>query len=284
MAITGSGGGGGFRPGGFSGGGGGGFSGGGGGGRFNRFRRDQTPPKHRINDMIRVPEVRVIADDGAQLGVISTREAISIAEQRGLDLVEVSAEAKPPVCRLMDYGKFKYKEQKKEAEARKRRTEVELKELRIRYRTDSGDLETKLRQAREFLVDGNKVKFSMRFKGREIAYVNLGIEMFNQIVDRLKDVAMVDERSRAEGKQMHIVLAPAAMKVFAPGAKPAVKAANKPAGVVKPTGTGNSASASISASKPAGSAIPSPITKTEKTESPAATPAAGLPSVEKTNA
>lgn len=209
MATIG-GGGGGFRPGGF--GGGGGFSGGGGGGRFNRFRRDQPPPKHRINDMIRVPEVRVIAEDGAQLGVLATREALSIAEQRGLDLVEVSAEAKPPVCRLMDYGKFKYKEQKKEAEARKRRTEVELKELRIRYRTDSGDLETKLRQAREFLEEGNKVKFSMRFKGREIAYVNLGIEMFNQLADRLKDIAIIDERSRAEGKQMHIVFAPSVKK------------------------------------------------------------------------
>ncbi len=207
MATFGSGGsgsGGGFRP--------GGFGGGGGGGRFNRFRKEQSPPKHRINDMIRVPEVRVISDDGTQLGVISTREAMSIAEQRGMDLVEVSAEAKPPVCRLMDYGKFKYKEQKKEAEARKRRTEVELKELRIRYRTDSGDLETKLRQAREFLEEGNKVKFSMRFKGREIAYVNLGIEMFNQLADRLKDIAVIDERTRAEGKQMHITFTPMAKK------------------------------------------------------------------------
>jgi translation initiation factor IF-3 len=173
-----------------------------------RFRRGQPPPKHRINDMIRVPEVRVINDAGEQLGVLPTRDALTLAERDGLDLVEVAAEAKPPVCRIMDYGKFKYKEQKKEAEARKKRTETELKELRIRYRTDSGDLETKLRQAREFLEEGNKVKFSMRFKGREIAYVSLGIEMFNQIAERLKDIAAVDEKSPPEGKQMHIVFSP----------------------------------------------------------------------------
>ena len=158
--------------------------------------------------MIRVPEVRVIDDAGEQLGVITTREALTIAEGKGLDLVEVAAEAKPPVCRIMDYGKFKYREQKKEAEARKKRTETEIKEIRIRYRTDTGDLETKLRQAREFLGEGNKVKFSMRFKGREIAYVSLGVEKFHQIAERLKDVAVVDEKTPPEGKQMHIVFSP----------------------------------------------------------------------------
>jgi len=158
--------------------------------------------------MIRVPEVRVITDSGEQVGVLSTREALTLAETQGLDLVEVAPEARPPVCRIMDYGKFKYKEQKKEAEAKKKRTETEIKELRIRYRTDSGDLETKLRQAREFLAEGDKVKFSMRFKGREIAYVNLGIEKFQQIAERLKDVAVIDEKSPPEGRQMHITFSP----------------------------------------------------------------------------
>ena len=173
-----------------------------------RFRRNQPPPKHRINDMIRVPEVRVINDNGEQLGIMSTREALTLAENQGLDLVEVAAEAKPPVCRVMDYGKFKYREQKKEAEARKKRTETETKEIRIRYRTDTGDLETKLRQAREFLGEGDKVKFSMRFKGREIAYIGLGIEKFQQIADRLKDVATIDEKSPPEGKQIFITFSP----------------------------------------------------------------------------
>jgi len=109
----------------------------------------------------------------------------------------------------MDYGKFKYKEQKKEAEAKKKRSETQLKELRVRYRTDVGDLETKLKQARDFLAEGDKVKFSMRFKGREIAFLQLGIAKFNEIAQRLADVATVDERSPAHGRQIHIVFAPA---------------------------------------------------------------------------
>ena len=157
--------------------------------------------------MIRVPEVRVVLESGEQLGVLATKDAIARAQADGLDLVEVAPEAKPPVCRIMDYGKFKYREQKKEAEAKKKRVETELKELRIRYRTDSGDLEVKIRQAREFLAEGDKVKFSMRFKGREAAYLNLGTEKFNQIVEALKDVAQIDERS-PEAKMMHITFAP----------------------------------------------------------------------------
>ncbi|MFM1846984.1 MAG: translation initiation factor [Pseudomonadota bacterium] len=182
-----------------------------GGGRGNpRFARKAPPPDaHRINDRIIAKEVRVIADNGEQLGIMSIRDALLRAEADELDLVEVSPNGKPPVCRLMDYGKFKYKEQKKEAEAKKKRSESTIKELRIRYRTDVGDLETKLKQAREFLAEGDKVKFSMRFKGREVAYIDLGLEKFKQIIERLADVATVDERSPAHGRQIHIVLAPA---------------------------------------------------------------------------
>ncbi|MBX7136574.1 MAG: translation initiation factor IF-3 [Oligoflexia bacterium] len=150
----------------------------------------------------------VIGATGEQLGVMPTRQAVTIAEEQGIDLVEVSPNSDPPVCKLMDYGKFKYKEQKKEAEARKNRSETELKELRVRYITDTGDLEVKLKKAREFLTEGNKVKFSMRFRGREIMYQDMGVEKFKAIVERLKDVATVDEKSPLGGRQIHIVLAP----------------------------------------------------------------------------
>jgi translation initiation factor IF-3 len=139
---------------------------------------------------------------------LQLRDAITRAQELELDLVEVAPQAKPPVCKILDYGKFKYREQKKEAEAKKNRTETTLKELRIRYRTDVGDLEVKLKQARDFLAEGDKVKFSMRFKGREAMYMDLGREKFDTIISRLSDVAAVDERSPLMGRQIHIVLAP----------------------------------------------------------------------------
>lgn len=185
------------------------FHGSSGGFRGPRFpRRDLPPDAHRINHRITAKEVRVISDSGEQLGVMALRDALLLAEQSELDLVEVAGTANPPVCRIMDYGKFKYREQKKEAEARKKRTENTVKELRVRYITDSGDLEVKLRQAREFLAEGDKVKFSMRFKGREIAYLNLGREKFDIIKERLSDVASVDERSPTSGRMIYIVFAP----------------------------------------------------------------------------
>lgn len=183
---------------------------GGGGFRGGRFNRPLAPQDtHRINEFITAREVRVIAPDGEQLGVMQTRDAIIKAQELELDLVEVAPTSKPPVCRILDYGKFKYKEQKKEAEAKKNRSETTLKELRIRYRTDIGDLETKLKQARDFLLEGDKVKFSMRFKGREAMYLDLGREKFELIAQRLSDVATVDERSPVAGRQIHIVFAPA---------------------------------------------------------------------------
>jgi translation initiation factor IF-3 len=163
---------------------------------------------HRINEQIVAREVRLIAENGDQLGVMPTREALTIAQGQELDLVEVAPQAKPPVCRLLDYGKFKYREAKKEAEAKKHRSETTIKELRIRYRTDTGDLETKLKRARDFLLEGDKVKFSMRFKGREVMYLDLGREKFEQIAQRLADVGAVDERSPMTGRQIYIVFSP----------------------------------------------------------------------------
>lgn len=167
--------------------------------------------------------MRVVIDGGEQLGILSIRDALQKAEELDLDLVEVAPDAKPPVCKIMDYGKFKYREQKKEAEAKKKRTENTLKELRIRYRTDKGDLETKLKHAREFLLEGDKVKFSMRFKGREVMYTDLGLEKFEEIIQALADCSVVDERSPNSGRQLHIVLAPSK-----PGSKPAPAKDSKP--------------------------------------------------------
>ncbi len=181
---------------------------GGGGPRRRRKFQPEKEDTHRINKRIKAPKVRLISDDGEQLGILITTQALSIAEEKELDLVEVSPNADPPVCKLMDYGKFKYREQKKEAEAKKKRSETTVKELRIRYRTDVGDLETKLKKAREFLAEGDKVKFSMRFRGREVMYTELGIEKFNEIIESLADIATVDERSPERGRQIYIVLAP----------------------------------------------------------------------------
>lgn len=176
--------------------------------RGRRRQVPQTPDAHRINSNITARQVRLISDSGEQLGVLITSKAIEMAEESGLDLVEVAPNAEPPVCRLMDYGKFKYREQKKEAEAKKKRSETSIKELRIRYRTDSGDLETKLKKAREFLLEGDKVKFSMRFRGREIMYQDLGLEKFKVVIEELSDIAEVDERSPVHGRQIYIILAP----------------------------------------------------------------------------
>jgi translation initiation factor IF-3 len=189
------------------------------------MRPNQTPDAHRINGRISAREVFVIGPAGEQLGVMSVRQGIEAAESAELDLVEVAPNASPPVCRIMDYGKFKYKEQKKEAESKKKRSEVQLKELRLRYRTEKGDLDTKLGQAREFIAEGNKVKFSMRFKGREIMYVDLGVKKFDAIIAALSEIAIVDERSPSVGRQIHIILAPIPQK-SAPKSSPATGAKN----------------------------------------------------------
>ena len=168
----------------------------------------QQDDSHRVNHHIKAKEVRVVLEEGEQLGVMAIRQALQKAEELGLDLVEVAPTAKPPVCKIMDFGKFKYREQKKEAQAKKHRSEVNTKELRIRYRTDVGDLETKLKHAREFLEEGDKVKFSMRFKGREAMYLDLGQEKFDTIVQRLADIAVVEERNQMAGRLIYLVLAP----------------------------------------------------------------------------
>ena len=176
---------------------------------FNRreFTKKEDE-KYSVNRDITAKEVRVIGAAGEQLGILKTYEALKIAEDAGLDLVVVAAKSVPPVCRILDYGKLKYKEQKKAAEIRKKSAVQETKELRIRYNTDDHDLETKIKNAVKFLEEGDKVRFSMRFKGREAMYENLGNEIFEQVIIRLQEIAQVDERTRLIGQKMMLVFAP----------------------------------------------------------------------------
>ncbi|MGF1540073.1 MAG: translation initiation factor IF-3 [Pleurocapsa sp.] len=168
----------------------------------------QKQDKHKINGQIKAQQVRLIDSDGEQVGIQPLEQALVLATEKQLDLVEIAPQASPPVCKLIDYGKYKYQLQKKEAEAKKNQRDNTIKELKIGYRTDVGDLKTKLRHARNFLSDGNKVKFSMRFKGREKAFVHLGREKLEQIVGQLGDVGKVYEQNFRSKSQMYITLIP----------------------------------------------------------------------------
>lgn len=164
---------------------------------------------YKVNKQINAQTVRVIDEDGKQLGIMSLEEALALAEEKDLDLLEVAPNASPPVCRLVDYGKFKYLEQKKEAQAKKKRSIIEVKEIRLRYNTDVGDLETKLKLARKFFEEGNKVKFSMRFRGREKGFVDKGLEKLETIIQSLKDVCIVESQTKElQGNQLILVLSP----------------------------------------------------------------------------
>lgn len=177
-------------------------------------REKARPPKekYRINEWITAAEVRLVGPEGDQLGVVSQSEAMRIAEEAGMDLVEVAPNAAPPVCRILDYGKLKYKEQKKAAEARKRTSTATVKEIRVTYRTEKHDLETKVRKARGFLEEGDKVRFQMRFRGREAAYRELGERTFNHIAELLSDVASIEEISPLLNQRMILTLVPKAAK------------------------------------------------------------------------
>ncbi|MGI5835966.1 MAG: translation initiation factor IF-3 [Chloroflexota bacterium] len=166
----------------------------------------------RINDRIRVREVRLIDDKGEQLGVVPTAEALRIANERGFDLVEVAPNASPPVCRLMDYGKFKYEQTKKEREARKNQKIVLLKEMRLRPKIDEHDLEFKTKLVQKFLQEGDKVKVTIVFRGRELAHPQLGRELLDTMADKLKGVASLERSPLMEGKSMSMILAPATNK------------------------------------------------------------------------
>ena len=162
----------------------------------------------RVNERIRAREIRVVDDEGKQLGVMPPYEALKIARERGLDLVEVSPTANPPVCRIINYGKYLYQQSKRQHEARKHQRSIELKEVKFRPRTGAHDFEVKRSQIARFLEDGNKVKATVMFRGREMAHRNLGWEMINRLVKDLGELVIVEIRPRQEGPNLTTILAP----------------------------------------------------------------------------
>lgn len=164
--------------------------------------------QNRKNQEIRVPRVRVIGSDGEMIGVLTRDEALSMAEDEGLDLVEIQPQADPPVCKIMDFGKFKFEAQKKASEAKKKTKQVEIKEVKFRPVTDEGDYQIKLRKMRGFLEEGDKIKVNIRFRGREMSHQELGREMANRIETDLGEDIVIESRPRLEGRQMVMMIAP----------------------------------------------------------------------------
>jgi len=214
--------------------------------RFMPVRPEET---HRTNRQIRVPQVRLIGAEGQQIGVIATEDALRMGQDQGLDLVEVAPNASPPVCRLLDYGKFRYSKQKKDAEAKKKQHITQVKELRVRPGTDVNDLQRQMKKAQAFLEDGQRVKFTLRFRGREMAHQDIGRRKLVSLAQQLEEYGWVEVSPRTEGRVMHLVMAPGQKKVKLPaggsagaqkGATSSAKPAAKPE--VKPVPEGQQAS------------------------------------------
>lgn len=165
-------------------------------------------PKHRVNALIRVPEVRVIGADGEQLGVLKTPDAIKQAKDLGYDLVEVAPTSAPPVCRIMDFGKFKYEQSKKEHKSRQHQKSTQVKEIKLRPRTDKHDLDTKIRQILGFLAEGNKTKVTVMFRGREMANQELGRTAMAKVIEEVKDAGLLENQPRMEGRNLYMIVAP----------------------------------------------------------------------------
>lgn len=158
--------------------------------------------------MITHPEIRVIDAEGNQLGVIKTTKALEIAAEAELDLVEVSPNAEPPVCRIMDYGKYRFEVNKKQQAAKKKQKQIQIKEIKFRPRTEEGDYQTKIRKLREFLEEGDKTKVTLRFRGREIAHQELGLQQLQRVGKDLDDIAIIEQVPKMEGRQMVMMLSP----------------------------------------------------------------------------
>ncbi|HCZ17069.1 MAG TPA: translation initiation factor IF-3 [Accumulibacter sp.] len=166
----------------------------------------------RVNGEINAPEVRLVGEDGEALGVMSAREALSLAEEAGLDLVEIAPMARPPVCRIVDFGKFKYQEQKRQHEQRQKQKQVQVKEVKLRPGTDENDYQIKLRNMTRFLEEEDKVKVTLRFRGREMAHQDIGMRQIERIRADLQEVALVEQMPKMEGRQMIMVLTPSKKK------------------------------------------------------------------------
>ena len=160
-----------------------------------------------INEQIRDREVRLIGPDGEQIGVVSSREAQKIADEAGLDLVKIAPNAKPPVCKVIDYGKYRYDLARKEKDAKKKQKTVELKEIRLSPNIDTNDLNTKMNAAKKFLAKGNKVKITLRFRGREMAHMNSSKHILDDLSEQLSDIAVVEKAPKIEGRSIGMVLA-----------------------------------------------------------------------------
>lgn len=162
----------------------------------------------RINENITAKQVRLIDANNENRGIVSIREALALAEEEDLDLIEISPQANPPVCKILDFGKFRYEQQKRKSEAKKNQKVVEIKELKLRPMIDTHDYEVKVKQAKKFLEQGNKVKFTMRFKGRELSANDMGKQVLSKLIEDLEDCAKVDSEMKLEGRQMTMILSP----------------------------------------------------------------------------
>ena len=173
---------------------------------FNVYGRDRTISSLMINEQIRDKEVRVIDADGNQLGIMSSREAMELAREADLDLVKIAPTAKPPVCKIIDYGKFRYEQSRKEKQAKKNQKTVEIKEIRMSPNIDTNDLNTKINAAKKFLAKGNKVKVTLRFRGREMAHVNNSRHILDDFAEALSEFATVEKQPKLEGRNMSMML------------------------------------------------------------------------------
>ena len=182
--------------------------------------------EHQINEEIRDKELRVIGADGSQLGIMTSSDALALAEEKDLDLVKIAPNAVPPVCKIMDYGKFRFEQLKKEKEAKKNQKVVEIKEIRMSPSIDTNDFNTKLRNGQKFLSDGDRVKVSVRFRGREMAHTEIGEVLLRDYADKCAEIAVLDKAPKLEGRNMSIFLSP---KPVTPPKKPAKPKAPKPA-------------------------------------------------------
>jgi translation initiation factor IF-3 len=209
-----------------------------------------------VNERIRAREIRVVDDEGKQLGVMPPYEAMKIARERGLDLVEVSPTANPPVCRIINYGKYLYQQSKRQHDARKHQRSIELKEVKFRPRTGAHDFEVKRSQITRFLEEGNKVKATVMFRGREMAHRNLGWDMINRLVKDLGELVIVEIRPRQEGPNLTTILAPKKAASGKP-ARPASSSAPRPAAAATATAAPAKA-ASPSAPQPPAAPKPAP--------------------------
>ncbi len=186
---------------------------------------------HEINEEIRDPEVRLIDDAGEQLGIVSSEEALRIATDRGYDLVKIAPNSVPPVCRIMDYGKFRFEQTKKEKEARKNQRVIEVKEIRMSPGIDTNDFNTKLKNAQKFLSDGDRVKVSVRFRGREMAHTEIGADLLKDFAEKCGEIANMDKQPKLEGRNMSMFLSP---KPQTPPKKPAKPKQPRPEQAAEP--------------------------------------------------